>query len=96
MRAGAAQPCQVRKEATVSGGLLRRDHPGKGILILGIYLTKKQKRDIILLGGLLCQQKRPQKRQQRKNPQQKQKQKRQRRSKVKCYRSVYGAAGADR
>jgi len=30
MRAGAAQPCQVRKEATVSGGLLRRDHPGKG------------------------------------------------------------------
>jgi len=34
MRAGAAQPCQVRKEATVSGGMLRRDHPGKGAFIL--------------------------------------------------------------
>jgi len=32
MRAEAAQPCQIRKEVTVSGGLLRRDHPGKGIL----------------------------------------------------------------
>jgi len=35
MRAGAAQPCQVRKEATVSGCLLRRDPPGKGTFVCG-------------------------------------------------------------
>jgi len=30
MRTNTAQIRQVRKEATVSGGLLRRDHPGGG------------------------------------------------------------------
>jgi len=55
MRAGAAQPCQVRKEATVSGGLLRRDNPGKGVLffklVLRICLTENKKGDSIYLGG---------------------------------------------
>jgi len=48
MRAGAAQPCQVRKEATVSGGLLRRDTPGKGAFVFYIcfknLLDKKIKK----------------------------------------------------
>ena len=40
MRAGAAQPCQVRKEATVSGCLLRRGIPGRALFISrlnGVY-----------------------------------------------------------
>jgi len=31
MRTNTAQIRQVRKEATVSGGLLRRDHPEGGV-----------------------------------------------------------------
>ena len=44
MRAGAAQPCQVRKEATVSGGLLRRGPLGWGVF----YLYNKTMADLTI------------------------------------------------
>jgi len=37
VRTCAAQPRQVRKEATVSGGMLRRGTPGTGQFITNIY-----------------------------------------------------------